>query len=179
MPGGASVRKINNSDQHSDNMEPVFSERLRVVPETVEKATMAILIPTDLFILVSAILGWTNWWLIAVFAVITILFFIIFRKFTLSTEVYEDKVVIKYFKTRSYRIEKILDTRYGVMNELRNYAGISFRNYKYRYYTCAGCEQGVLFRTKNTVVAVSSERAEEFAALLPKAEKKIKEEANE
>lgn len=173
------MRKINNSDEHSQSMEPVFSERLRVVPEMVEKATMAILVPTALFILISAILGWTEWWLFIAFSAITILLFVIFRKFILKTDVYETKVVIKYIKIRSYRIEKILDRRYGVMNELRNYAGISFRDYKYRYYTCAGCEDGVLFRTLNTVVAVSSERAEELAALLPKAEKKSDEEAEE
>ncbi len=157
-------------------MEPVYSERIRVVPLIVEKAAMAILVPTTLFILVSAMLGWTDWWLFAVFAAITVFLFVFFRKFILETTVYEDKVVIKYFRRRSYRIKKILDTRYGVMNELRNYAGISFRDYKYRFYTCAGCVDGVLFRTLNTVVAVSSERAEELASLLPKAEKKNKSE---
>ncbi|MGI6472326.1 MAG: hypothetical protein ACOX1N_04600 [Candidatus Methanomethylophilaceae archaeon] len=160
-------------------MEPVFSERIRVVPPIVEKATMAILVPTTIFILVSAALGWTEWWLFVVFTVITLFLFVLFRKFVLKTDVYEDKVVIKYYKVRSYRIEKILDTRYGVMNELRNYAGISFRDYKYRYYNCTGCVDGVLFRTKNTVVAVSSERAEELASVLPKAVNKNKTETEE
>lgn len=106
-----------------------------------------------------------------VFAAMTLILFVSFRRFVLETKVYDDKVVIKYYRIRSYRIEKILDTRHGVMNELRNYAGISFRKYKYRFYNCAGCVDGVLFRTENTVVAVSSERADELASLLPKAKK--------
>lgn len=160
-------------------MEPVFSERIRVVPPIVEKASMAILVPTAVFILVSAALGWTSWWLFAAFAAITVFLFVFFRRFILETDVYEDRVVIRYLRIRSYRIKKILDTRHGVMNDLRNFAGISFRDYKYRFYTCAGCVDGVLFRTKNTVVAVSSERAEELASILPKAEKKDKTETEE
>lgn len=160
-------------------MEPVFSERIRAIPPIVEKASMAILVPTAVFILVSAALGWTSWWLFAAFTAVTAFLFAFFRRFILETTVYKDKVVIKYLRIRSYRIKKILDTRYGVMNDLRSFAGISFRDYKYRFYTCAGCVDGVLFRTKNTVVAVSSERAEELASILPKAEKKDKTEIEE
>ena len=147
-----------------------------MVPEIVEKATLAILVPTALFIMISAILGWTGWWLFITFSVITVLLFIIFRKFMLITEVFENKVVIRYFKIRSYRIEKILDRRYGVMNELRNYAGISFRDYKYRYYTCAGCENGVLFRTKTPLLPYLRKRAEELATASRSQEKKEAEE---
>ena len=158
-------------------MEPVFSEKMRVVPKIVEYATMAILIPTLLFILISIILGWVDWWLFAVFATITILLFVMFRTFILKTDVYEDEIVIKYIMTRKYRISKILDRRYGLMNDLRNYSGIGLRGFKYRYYTSTGCETGVLFRTPNTVVAVSSNRPEELADLLPKAIKKEDQEA--
>jgi hypothetical protein len=153
-------------------MEPVFSERIRTVPKIAEIATMAILVPTDAFILISAALGWVDWWLFWLMAAITLLLFAIFRLFVLKTDVYEDKVVIKYFRTRSYRIEKILDRRYGVMNDLRNYSRVGLRGFKYRNYLCTGCETGVLFRTPNTIVAVSSNREEELANLLPKAEKK-------
>lgn len=153
-------------------MEPVFSERIRTVPKIAEMATMAILIPTDIFVLVSAILGWVDWLIFGVITVIVLLLFIVFRLFVLKIDVYEDRVVIKYFRTRSYRIEKILDRRYGIMNDLRNYASVGLRGFKYRNYLCAGCETGVLFRTPNTVVAVSSHREEELANLLPKAEKK-------
>lgn len=157
---------------HAVNMEPVFSERIRTVPKVAEVATMAILIPTDAFVLISAVLGWVNWWLFWLMAAVVLLLFAVFRLFVLKTDVYEDKVVIKYVRTRSYRIEKILDRRYGVMNDLRNYASVGLRGFKYRNYLCAGCETGVLFRTPNTIVAVSSHREEEFANLLPKAEKK-------
>lgn len=150
-------------------MEPVFSEKMRVIPEKVEYATMAILIPTLAFILVSIILDWTDWWLFAVFAVITVFLFIMFRVFILKTDVYEDEIVIKYIRTRKYRIGKVLDRRNGLMNDLRNYSGIGLRGFKYRYYTSTGCDTGVLFRTPNTVVAVSSVRHEELASLLPKA----------
>ncbi len=153
-------------------MEPVFSERIRTVPKIAEIATMAILIPTDVFVLISAILGWVDWMIFGVMTAIVLLLFIVFRSFVLKIDVYKDKIVIKYFRTRSYRIEKILDRRYGVMNDLRNYASVGLRGFKYRNYLCAGCETGVLFRTPNTVVAVSSHREEELANLLPKAEKK-------
>lgn len=153
-------------------MEPIFSERIRTVPKVAEIATMAILIPTDAFILISAALGWVGWWLFGLMTGIVLMSLAVFRLFVLKTDVYEDKIVIKYFRTRSYRIEKILDRRYGVMNELRNYSSIGLRGFKYRNYLCAGCETGVLFRTLNTVVAVSSHREEELANLLPKAEKK-------
>lgn len=153
-------------------MEPIFSERIRTVPKVAEIATMAILIPTDAFILISAFLGWVDWWLFGLMTAIVLLLFAVFRLFVLQTKVYEDKIVIKYFRTRSYRMEKILDRRYGVMNDLRNYASVGLRGFKYRNYLCAGCETGVLFRTPNTVVAVSSHREEELANLLPKAEKK-------
>lgn len=157
-------------------MEPIFSERIRVVPVTAERALLAILVPTDAFILISAALGWVTWWLFATMAAVTAFMFLLSRLFILKTDVYDDRVVIKYFKTRNYRMEKIRDRRYGVMNDIRNFAGVGLRGLRYRNYLCAGCETGVVFLTQGSVVAVSSYRAEELAGLLPKAVPKPKEE---
>ncbi|MDD2410766.1 MAG: hypothetical protein PHV81_03740 [Candidatus Methanomethylophilaceae archaeon] len=157
-------------------MEPIFSERMRVVPVTAEGALLAILVPTDAFILISAALGWVTWWLFAAMAAVTAFMFLLSRLFILKTDVYDDRVVIKYFKTRNYRMEKIRDRRYGVMNDIRNFAGVGLRGLRYRNYLCAGCETGVVFLTQGSVVAVSSYRAEELAGLLPKAVPKPKEE---
>ncbi|MGE4212433.1 MAG: hypothetical protein AB7E75_03605 [Candidatus Methanomethylophilaceae archaeon] len=157
-------------------MEPIFSERMRVVPVTAEGALLAILVPTDAFILISAALGWATWWLFAAMAAVTAFMFLLSRLFILKTDVYDDRVVIKYFKTRNYRMEKIRDRRYGVMNDIRNFAGVGLRGLRYRNYLCAGCETGVVFLTQGSVVAVSSYRAEELAGLLPKAVPKPKEE---
>lgn len=157
-------------------MEPIFSERIGVVPEIAEKALLAILVPTDAFVAVSAALGWVTWWLFAALAALTALMFLFSRLFILKTDVYEDRVVIKYFKTRNYRIEKIRDRRYGIMNDIRNFAGVGLRGLRYRNYLCAGCETGVVILTEGSVVAVSSHRAEELADLLPKSVPKPKEE---
>ena len=155
-------------------MEPIFSERIRVVPVMAERALLAILVPTDAFILISAALGWVNWWLFVAMAAVTAFMFLLSRLFVLKTDVYDDKVVIKYFKTRNYRMEKIRDRRYGVMNDIRNFAGVGLRGLRYRNYLCAGCETGVVFLTQGSVVAVSSYRTEELAELLPKAVPKPK-----
>ncbi|MGE0015793.1 MAG: hypothetical protein AB7S83_06465 [Candidatus Methanomethylophilaceae archaeon] len=157
-------------------MEPIFSERIRVVPVMAERALLAILVPTDAFILISAALGWVSWWLFAAMAAVTTFMFLLSRFFILKTDVYDDRVTIRYFRTRNYRIEKILDRRYGVMNEIRNFAGVGLRGLRYRNYLCAGCETGVVFLTHGSVVAVSSYRTEELAGLLPKAVPKPKEE---
>ncbi len=157
-------------------MEPTFSERIRVVPVTAERALLAILVPTDAFILISAALGWVSWWLFAAMTAVTAFMFLLSRLFILKTDVYDDRVVIKYFKTRNYRMEKIRDRRYGVMNDIRNFAGVGLRGLRYRNYLCAGCETGVVFLTQGAVVAVSSYRTEELAGLLPKAVPKPKEE---
>lgn len=169
------LRKIDNRDLPCTCMEPIFSERIRVIPEVAERALLAILVPTDAFIMVSAALGWVTWWLFAVMAAVTVFMFLFSRLFILRTDVYEDKIVIKYFKTRNYRMEKIRDRRYGVMNDIRNFAGVGLRGLRYRNYLSAGCETGVVFLTQGSVVAVSSHRTEKLANLLPKAEPKPKE----
>ncbi|MGI5964878.1 MAG: hypothetical protein ACOX8L_03380 [Candidatus Methanomethylophilaceae archaeon] len=157
-------------------MEPVFFEKIPVVPDIARKALAVLLIPTLAFIGVCAALGWVSPWFFAVFAAVTAVTLGIGYLFYLETSVYEDAVVIKYWKTRRYRMEKIRDRRFGDINSIRNYAGIGIRGLRYRNYLCAGCETGVVFITHGSVVAVSSKRAEELANLLPKAEKKQPEE---
>ncbi len=157
-------------------MEPVFFERMPVVPDIARKALVALLVPTLAFTGICAALGWVSPWLFAALAAVTAAALAVGFLFYLETSVFEDMVVIKYYKTRKYRIEKIRDRRFGNINSIRNYAGVGIRGLRYRNYLCAGCETGVVFITYGSVVAVSSQRAEELANLLPKTEKKQQEE---
>ena len=115
--------------------------------------------------------GMSTWAIaIAGIAFVIIIVLVFWMRFTVK--VFDDRVELTYIlRTATIPKEEIIDTRYGELNVIKNYANWNIKGVKYRTYSVIGEELGVGLKvTGKRVFFFSCSDPDAVAALLPKEE---------
>ena len=153
-------------------MEPIYEETERLLPRTAFIILAAMLIASDVFILVCTQLDiGTQMWMFyiatAVFAAIVLLFYILKLRITVDGE----KITLRYLKSTDIPLTDIIDYKIGDVDIIRNYSGWGFKNVKFKNYLCYEYERGISLKIMGKkVITFSTEDPEAIAALIPKNE---------
>ena len=143
---------------------PILPKRLFLVLAIVLLATLAFMAFMQFF-MKTDMPGWSLPATAALFAAIMLA--CVLPKLTL--ECFPDRISITYiFRKTEIPFAQIIDKKCGDINQIRNYGSWNIKGVKHRFFSVIGDEYGVALKLAGKkVIVVSTERMDEFFALIP------------
>jgi hypothetical protein len=155
-------------------MTKAFEEIQDIMPRQAFIIMAAVLIATDLFILICLFIesvGTPIW----MFAVTTVLFaaiiiFLYFVKLRISIE--DDVIYLSLLRKYIIPFGEVIDKKTGDIEIIRNYSGWGMKKVVFKNLICIGYDRGVSLKlTGRRVTTISLSDPEMFASLLPPPQK--------
>ena len=151
-------------------MTETFEEVQDIMPKDAFMIMAAVLIATDVFVLICSFIeavGTPLWMFIAtsvIFGGVIIFCWLI----KLRIRVENDAIVIRFIKRYVIPLEEVIDHKTGDISIIRNFSGWGIKKVSFKNFIFLGHDRGVSMKlTGRRVVTVSLSDPEGFASLLP------------
>lgn len=154
-------------------MTAVYEEIQNVLPKNAFIMLTAVLVATDIFLLICHFIEsiGTPLWMFGATSVIfaAIILFCFFLKLKIRIE--DDAVHIRFLKRYDIPFSDIIDYKTGDIDIIRNYSGWGIKKVTFKNLISAGYDQGVSLKLMGRrVITVSVSDPETFVSFLPKPE---------
>lgn len=148
---------------------PVFEEKEDILPRDALYALIAVLVATDVFILICTGLdiGTPMWMFYATTAVFAFMILAsVFIKMTITVD--DENLTVRLIKSHTVPLSSIIDFKVGDVDIVKNYSGWGLKGVKFKNVICIGYERAVSLKLMGRkVITFSTSRPEELVALLP------------
>ena len=156
-------------------MEPAYLESRTVLPRDLGVILALVLAATWIFMLAYKFIYYPAMSDVAVICtgVVFVIGCLICFLFRFTTAIYDDRIDVRYgFFKVSIPLDRIIDTRKGELNIIKNYSDWTLKGVRYKTYSAIGEDMGIGLKVMGKrVYYLSTNDADAMFDLLPKDQK--------